>query len=94
MLQLHKVNNVLFAGSALTPTTPLTPGSMSYAESLAASQKRRSSTRSIKRKKFDDELVESSLVKAERPKPKMTLEVKPVDGPSPTGPPPEKRKVV
>ncbi|XP_015923740.1 microspherule protein 1 [Parasteatoda tepidariorum] len=32
-------------------------------------QKRRSSSRSIKRKKFDDELVESSLVKTSRPRP-------------------------
>lgn len=39
---------------------------------------RRISTRSIKRKKFDDELVESSLIKSDRvrPKPQVTNESK------------------
>ncbi|KAG8181626.1 hypothetical protein JTE90_015271 [Oedothorax gibbosus] len=36
------------------------------------SQKRRSSSRSIKRKKFDDELVESSLIKTSRPRPQSS----------------------
>lgn len=40
--------------------------SNSFAEQA---QKRRSSSRSIKRKKFDDELVESSLIKTSRVKP-------------------------
>ncbi|XP_054711986.1 LOW QUALITY PROTEIN: microspherule protein 1-like [Uloborus diversus] len=37
--------------------------------STEQSQKRRSSSRSIKRKKFDDELVESSLIKTSRARP-------------------------
>ncbi|GIY72735.1 microspherule protein 1 [Caerostris darwini] len=37
--------------------------------SAEQSQKRRSSSRSIKRKKFDDELVESSLIKSSRARP-------------------------
>ncbi|GBM20017.1 Microspherule protein 1 [Araneus ventricosus] len=37
--------------------------------SIEQSQKRRSSSRSIKRKKFDDELVESSLIKSSRARP-------------------------
>ena len=37
---------------------------------------RRSSMRSIKRKKFDDELVESSLSKAEKPRVKVAVEPK------------------
>ncbi|GFT77578.1 microspherule protein 1 [Nephila pilipes] len=37
--------------------------------SIDQAQKRRSSSRSIKRKKFDDELVESSLIKSSRARP-------------------------
>lgn len=40
--------------------------------STEQSQKRRSSSRSIKRKKFDDELVESSLIKSSRARPQNT----------------------
>lgn len=36
-------------------------------------QKRRSSSRSIKRKKFDDELVESSLIKTNRGRPQLPM---------------------
>ena len=54
------------------------PGTPSLA---GDSTKRRISTRAVKRKKFDDELVESSLApslpKFEKPKPKSTPEQKP-----------------
>ncbi|XP_071488593.1 uncharacterized protein [Diadema antillarum] len=50
-------------GRAMSCGSPLTPQS-----SQDALVKRRSSSRSIKRKKFDDELVESSLVKSSRGK--------------------------
>ena len=57
---------------------------------------RRSSTRSIKRKKFDDELVESSLVKSERGRLRGPLEMRStpdVMEPAATQAAPEKKKV-
>ncbi|XP_061170163.1 microspherule protein 1-like [Saccostrea echinata] len=61
---------------------------------------RRTSSRSIKRKKFDDELVESSLIKTERgrvaklPTVTQVLEkIEPVEKEQPPVPPPEKKKV-
>ncbi|XP_072034818.1 microspherule protein 1-like isoform X3 [Amphiura filiformis] len=60
---------------------------MSHASmsSIASHVKRRSSSRSIKRKKFDDELVESSLIKTNFPKGKVLPPMIPP-------PPPEKEK--
>jgi hypothetical protein len=63
---------------------------------LAPIEKRRSSQRSIKRKKFDDELVESSLIKSDRTKFKMDLKpegIVPVETTVVPPPPPEKKKV-
>ncbi|XP_060067337.1 microspherule protein 1-like [Ylistrum balloti] len=67
-------------------------------------QQRRSSSRSIKRKKFDDEVVESSLIKTERgrmklppPPPPPYVEKEkpePVEKEIPVAPPPEKKKVI
>ncbi|CAH1788008.1 unnamed protein product [Owenia fusiformis] len=61
---------------------------------------RRSSSRAIKRKKFDDEVVESSLIKTEKLKLKLPSDIKlePVPvvepiAPVPVIPPPEKKKV-
>ncbi|KFM59417.1 hypothetical protein X975_20546, partial [Stegodyphus mimosarum] len=45
------------------------PNLLKPGASTEQSQKRRSSSRSIKRKKFDDELVESSLIKTSRARP-------------------------
>lgn len=59
---LGSTTSLIVGGRAMsTPTTPIS--SLSPEDSLI---KRRSSSRSIKRKKFDDELVESSLVKSSR----------------------------
>lgn len=62
---------------------------------------RRTSSRSIKRKKFDDEVVESSLIKTERgrvtklPTVTQVLEkIEPVEKELPPAPPPEKKKVI
>lgn len=54
----------------LFASSPLLKSSPSVSEQA---QKRRSSSRSIKRKKFDDELVESSLIKTSRAKPQNVL---------------------
>lgn len=58
--ELQAPHTSLFTNTALLKSSP------SVAEQA---QKRRSSSRSIKRKKFDDELVESSLIKTSRAKP-------------------------
>ncbi|XP_041477064.1 microspherule protein 1-like isoform X1 [Lytechinus variegatus] len=59
---LGNTTSLTVGGRAMsTPSTPVTL--QSQEDSLI---KRRSSSRSIKRKKFDDELVESSLVKSTR----------------------------
>ena len=58
--ELQAPHTSLFSSSSLLKSNP------SVAEQA---QKRRSSSRSIKRKKFDDELVESSLIKTSRAKP-------------------------
>jgi hypothetical protein len=65
-----------------------------------AQETRRTSSRSIKRKKFDDEVVESSLIKTERgrvtklPTITQVLEkIEPVEKELPPAPPPEKKKV-
>ena len=93
--------------SGLSHSTPSSMSSRSLARlpdgstplsSLAIGlQKRRSSTRSIKRKKFDDELVESSLIKSDRGRLKVPSDIKiePLtpEIPAPVAPPPEKKKV-
>ena len=56
-------------GDYSTSATP--SGSQTTADISHGS--RRISTRSIKRKKFDDELVESSLIKSERARPKLQV---------------------
>ncbi|KAL3854849.1 hypothetical protein ACJMK2_014088 [Sinanodonta woodiana] len=74
------------------------PQSLRYMPSTQ--QERRISTRSIKRKKFDDELVESSLIKTERNRIKSgqqpVLEKEKiaeiVERDMPVAPPPEKKK--
>lgn len=53
---------------------------------------RRSSSRSIKRKKFDDELVESSLKKASKQRVEITGLEKEVKRPMPTGKGPKKQR--
>jgi len=47
------------------------PASVSLSGVDFSQTSRRLSTRSIKRKKFDDELVESSLIKTDRPRPRQ-----------------------
>ncbi|CAN8010509.1 unnamed protein product [Ixodes pacificus] len=51
------------------PSTAVHPGMKVNSYLSEHLQKRRSSSRSIKRKKFDDELVESSLIKTSRARP-------------------------
>ncbi|KAK2174688.1 hypothetical protein NP493_785g01002 [Ridgeia piscesae] len=83
------------ATAAVTITT-VTPHHTPPSASMSAMSMRRSSTRSIKRKKFDDELVESSLVKSERGRLKGPLEMKSTPDttvePSATQAAPEKKK--
>lgn len=90
-------------------TTPVVPRPSRTVVSRALSSsvpERRSSQRSIKRKKFDDELVESSLIKVERggrlkppaPLPNVPPEkekpvIEPVEKEPPVAPPPEKKKI-
>lgn len=66
----------LFISNPLLKSAPHTSGEQS--------QKRRSSSRSIKRKKFDDELVESSLAKSSRAKPSVTFPLLSPVGPAVT----------
>ncbi|XP_030830172.1 microspherule protein 1 isoform X1 [Strongylocentrotus purpuratus] len=90
---LGSTTSLIVGGRAMsTPTTPIS--SLSPEDSLI---KRRSSSRSIKRKKFDDELVESSLVKSSRggkvPPSPLTLQSTPSTttqhhSPTPSKPPP------
>jgi len=67
---------VTFApGVTLNVKSPQHLRSLQLHKQVAANiQKRRSSSRSIKRKKFDDELVESSLVKTEKARLKSGIE--------------------
>ncbi|KAK2149930.1 hypothetical protein LSH36_430g00060 [Paralvinella palmiformis] len=58
--------------SSSGPVTLSTPAILKTPSASTVVQKRRSSTRSIKRKKFDDELVESSLAKTDRSRSRVT----------------------
>ena len=81
-------------GHSALPSSP----ALSLAKSLAQSVERRS-RREIKRKKFDDELVESSLLKTETRKirpltfPGQQEKTESVEKEAPSVPPPEKKKV-
>lgn len=87
-----------------TMVTPRPSRSVASRVTQMEVQQRRSSSRSIKRKKFDDEVVESSLIKTERgrmklppPPPPPYVEKEkpePVEKEIPVAPPPEKKKVI
>lgn len=90
------------ASAVATPSTPKPrpPSSRFTPAPLVPGQERRSSKRSIKRKRFDDELVESSLLKQELPRkikgPPLFEEEKPkevVKKEVPLAPPPVRKRV-
>ena len=64
-----KSQNISMTTRGVAMATGSTPHTTRYQPNpdLSGSYERRSSKRSIKRKRFDDEVVESSLLKQERP---------------------------